>query len=235
MSTSGTAAYSLTALQIIDAAFRNLGVAQEGEALTPSMYQDGLRGLNLLIKTWGAKYHLWTYEEGTFALVADTPSYTITPKPLRITDVRYRYIASQIDVPMSEMSRQEYFDQPTKTTSPSIPVNFYFDPQTTTGTLYLWPCPSAAAALQYTIHYTYVRRMDTMLASNDDLDLPQEWLEAIIWNLSRRLLTQYPVNDPNLMQLVLGTAKELYDELKGWDTEPASIYLSPDYTGQAYG
>lgn len=234
MSTSGTVAYSLTSTQLIEAAFGNLGIAQEGEALTPRMYQDGLRALNLLIKTWGAHPRLWIMEEGSLAMVADTPSYVITPKPLRITEARYRNTASQIDVPMSEMSRQEYFDQPNKTTSPSIPVNFYFDPQTATGTLYLWPCPSTTTASAYTVKYTYVRRMESMVATNDELDLPQEWQEAVIWNLSKRLAAQYPVNDPNQMGLVIGMAGETYSALMQWDNEPASLFMQPDtrYSGR---
>lgn len=228
MSTSGTVAYSLTATQLIQAAFGNLGIAQEGEGLTPRMYEDGLRALNLLIKTWGAHYRLWIMEEAELVLVANTPSYVITPKPLRIVAARYRLTSSSIDVPMIEMSRQEYFDQPNKTTSPSIPVNFYYDPQTTTGTLYLWPCPSATAAAQYTVRYTYARRMESMVSTNNELDMPQEWQEAVVWNLSKRLASQYPVNDQSLMNLVLGMAGETYQALMQWDNEPASIFLQPE-------
>lgn len=228
MTTSGTVAYSLTASELIEAAFNNLGIAQEGEALTPRMYQDGLRGLNLLIKTWGAHYRLWIMEEGSLTMTADTPSYVITPKPLRIVEARYRQTTSQIDVPMTEFSRQEYFDQPNKTTSPSIPVNFYFDPQTTTGTLYLWPCPSATVAADYSIKYTYVRRMESMVSTNDELDMPQEWQEAVTWNLSKRLAAQYPVNDATLLNLIIGMATETYQALMGWDNEPASLFMQPE-------
>ena len=103
------------------------------------------------------------------------------------------------------------------------------------GTLYLWPCPSAAAAESYSIHYTYVRFLEVQTASNETLDFPQQWIEAVTWNLARKLMTQYPVNDPNLMQIVMGTAKETMAALRSWDNEPASIHLQPDYLGQAYG
>lgn len=230
MSTSGTAAYNLTTLQLIEAGFNNLGIAQEGEALTPRMYQDGLRALNLLVKTWGAHPRLWIMTEGALSLVYGQAAYSIVPKILRVTSVRRRQ--SNIDTPLNMLSRQEYFDQPNKTESPSMPVSFYFDPQTTTGTLYLWPSPDAQAVSQYEMNYTYVRRMDSMLASNDDLDLPQEWMEPVIWNLSKRLMAQYPVNDGNQAGLILGIAKETYDNLLSWDNEPASLYMQPDYYAQ---
>lgn len=226
MAVSTDLGFNLTASQIVETAFNTLGICQEGEALTARMAQDGMRALNLLIKTWGAQEHLWTETEGTVTMVASQAAYTITPKPLRILSVRRRL--NGIDTPMTMMSRQEYFDQPNKTQSPSVPVSFYFDPQQATGVLYLWPAPSAATVGQYTINMTYLRRMANMDNNANDLDMPQEWLEAVVWNLAVRLMAQYPVNNPNRMQFVIGMAEKLYADLKGWDEEPASLYLQPD-------
>lgn len=226
MTTSGQITYEPTTTEIIEGAFNCLGVAQEGEAMTPRQYQDGLRALNQLLQGWSAIQHLWTAVEGSVTLIADTPSYVVSPRALRVLECRYRL--NGIDVPMTMFSRQEYYDQPNKTTFPSIPVNFYFDPKVATGTLYLWPCPSAQTAAQYTIHFTYVRFLDIMDASNQTLDIPQQWIEAVTWNLARKLMTQYPVNDSNLAQIVMGTAAETYAALKAWDTEPASIFLQMD-------
>ncbi len=234
MTTSGQITYEPTTTEIIEAAYQCLGVAQEGEALTPFMWQCGLRGLNQLLQSWSAVQHLWTATEGSVTLIADQPSYIVSPRALRILECRYRL--NGIDVPMTMFSRQEYYDQPNKTTSPSIPVNFYFDPKVDIGTLYLWPCPSASAALQYTIHLTYVRFLDIMDASNQTLDIPQQWIEAVTWNLARRLMTQFPVNDSNLAQIVIGTAGETYAALKAWDTEPASLFMQMDQRwGDGYG
>lgn len=233
MTTSGVIEYQPTALEMVEGMFNILGIAQEGEALTPRMWQDGLRALNGLIQTYSAHPHLWTAVEGSLAMVASQPSYTVSPRALRILSCRYR--RQGIDVPMTMMSRQEYYDQPNKVVSPSIPVNFYFDPKVDAGTLYLWPAPSAAAATQYTIHYTYARFMDTATATNQTIDMPQQWVEPIMWNGAKRLMTQYPVGDPNVAQLVLAQAAEYEGRLMAWDNEPASINLQPDYAGLMYG
>lgn len=227
MTTSGQITYELSALEMVTGMFNLLGVAQEGEALTPRMFSDGMRAYNGLIQTYSAHPHLWTATEGTVALVADQPSYTVSPRALRVLECRYR--RQGIDVPMTMFSRQEYYDQPNKTTSPSIPVNFYFDPQVDIGTLYLWPAPSAQTVADgYTIHFTYVRFMDTMTASNQTMDLPQQWIEAVMWNGAKRLMTQYPVNDPNLMRLVLDQAAEYQALLLQFDNEPASLFMQPN-------
>jgi hypothetical protein len=191
------------------------------------MYADGLRALNGLIQTWSAKRHLWTQTEGSLTLIASQAAYVVSPRALRVTDCRYRL--NGIDTPMRMMSRQEYYDQPNKTVSPSIPVNFYFDPKVSDGTIYLWPAPSATAVANYTVSYTYVKFLDIVDDTAQTVDLPQQWIEPIMWNGAKRLMTQYPVNDPNLMQVVLSQAAEYEASLSQWDNEPASLYMSPDY------
>lgn len=226
MAVSGVTDFNLVLNEIVEQAFHKLGKAAEGEAMTPRMYSDGKNALNLLIKTWGAMPHLWTETEGTLALVANQAQYTISPKPMRITSMRRRQ--NGIDTPMDPMARSDYFDQPNKTVSASIPTSFYYDPQQATGVLYLWPAPSAQTTTQFTINYTYMRRMDDMISSTDSADLPQEWLEALVWNLANRLETEYPINNPTRAAKVERIAASLFANLKAFDNEPTSIFLQPD-------
>lgn len=230
MTTSGSVTYSLNAGALVEASFGVLGLLQEGVAITTKMTTDGMRALNLMLKTFGTMAHLWLETERSLALISGVPFYLLDPKPMRVTSIRRRQTtgASIIDIPLNEWSRQEYFDQPNKTGSPSIPVSYYYDPQSTAGTLYVWPAPSASTALNVTLEITYLRRIQDMVASTDDLDMPQEWLEAVVWNLARRLMTQYPVNDSTLALRVDQMAVELMGQLKGFDHEPASIFLQPD-------
>lgn len=230
MSTSGTNdTFTLSNNEIIAAAFALLGVGSEGEALSDRMYTDGTRSLNLLIKTYSAMDHLWVREQASLTMVAGQAAYVLPNKPMRVISARRKITSGGYEVPLTAWARQEYLDQPNKTSSPSTPVNFYYDPQRTAGTLYLWPAPSAAVAPTITIEYDYLRRMDDMLASNDEAPLPVEWLEALIYNLAVRLMPQYPVNDGNLSGLVIQQAKDLFAALKGWDEEPVSLYVQPDY------
>lgn len=237
MSVSTTTDFNLTASQIVEKAFHILGKASEGEALTARMASDGLSSLNLLIKTMGAQTHLWTTEDGVLTtMVAGQAAYTLnSPKPMRILAVRR--VLNGITTPMNEMARQDYFDQPNKTTSPSTPVSFYYDPQTTFGTLYLWPAPNSTILPDTTLEMTYLRRMADMDVSNNDLDMPQEWLQAICWALASDLETEYPVNDPRLANKIDQKAAMLVAQLRSWDQEPASLFLQPDnrWDGDNYG
>lgn len=228
MSTSGTVGFNMTALELIEKAFHRLGKASEGEALTARMYEDGRSSLNLLLKSMlGTSEHLWTKTERSLTLVADTAAYVLTPKPLRVLSVRRRYtVGSSItDIPLTELSRQEYYDLPTKTTSASTPTSWYYDPQSTTGTLYVWPAPASGIVAANTLQLTYLRRIEDMTGTSNDLDMPQEWLDPVIWLLADDLETEYPVNDARLAGKVERKAAESAAKLKAWDTEPASIYL----------
>lgn len=230
MSTSGTDAFTLTANEIVAQAFGKLGVGSEGEPLTPKMYQDGRAALNLLAKTWSAQEHLWQREQGTINLVAGQAAYLLPKKAMRVLAAR-RVLSNGYEVPLTKWSRQEYLDQPNKTQSPSTPVNFYYDPQRTTGTMNLWPAPSVQVSPTMTIRYDALFALDSIIASNDEFDVPVEWLEALVYALAVRLMPQYPINDGNLANLVITQADALYRDLKGWDNEDSSIYLQPDYRG----
>lgn len=227
MATSGSVDFNLTANEIVVKAFALLGKYSEGKTLSARQTSDGMQSLNLLIKTWGAQEHLWARTERSVTLIASTASYALTPKPGRVLSVRRKVTASGYETPLREMSRQEYFDTPNKATD-SIPVGFYYDPQTTAGTLYLWPRPSTTTAAAMTLQLTYLRRMDDMDASNNDADLPQEWLQALIWNLANDLEVEYPVNDNRLAIKIENKASTLYGALSGWDEEPASTFLQPE-------
>lgn len=227
MSTSGSIDFSLTSNQIIDKAFHRLGKASEGEAMSARMYEDGKSSLNLILKRLSASERLFLKTERSQALTASDADYVLTPKPMKVLSVRRRDSGNR-DIPMREMSRQEYFDTPNKTVSPSTPVAWYFDPQTTTGTLYIWPAPSSTAATEYTLQITYLRRIEDMDNSGDDLDMPQEWLDPIVWLLADDLETEYPINDARLAQKVERKAIEAKATLDWWDTEGTSIFMQPD-------
>jgi hypothetical protein len=226
MAVSGSTDFSLNANQIIDKAFHRLGKASEGESVSARMYEDGRSSLNLILKSkLSTSDRLFLRTERSLTLVAGTPSYVLTPKPMRVLSVRRRD-SNGDDTPLEDISREEYFDLPNKSTSPATPLSWYYDPQTTTGTLYLWPAPDSST--DYTLQITYLRPIDDIDASNDDLDMPQEWLDPVIWMLADDLETEYPVNDPRLAAKIERKAEQARQMLDYWDTEGSSLFMQPD-------
>lgn len=228
MAVSSIQTYTLSLNELIDEAFDVIGVGSEGEAVTADMYARGKRSLNLMILSWNAMDDLWRRDEVSVAMVADQAAYVLDdPKPLRVPSAR-RVNSSGYETPMTEWSRQEYLDQPNKTTSPSTPVNFYYDPQRDDGTLFVWPAPSTAVAADITVKLDTLRPFFVMDSSANTLDFPQEWQETVVLNLAKRLKLKFPVGDPNVSARIDMMADELFAKLKGWDNEPASFFLQPD-------
>lgn len=224
MSTSGSVDFALVTNELIIEAFDLIGVGSEGEAITADMYERAKRSANLVIKSWSAQPHLWLRTTRSVTLIADTASYALTPKPMRIVGVRRRITSGSLDTSLREMSAQEYDDTPNKSVS-SIPVGYYYDPQTTAGTLYVWPCPSTATASAQTLQVTYLRRMEDLDGATDSPDFPQEWLEAFTAALAVPLARKYA---PGKVEEAVAFAGLLFNQLRGFDNEPTSLFLQPD-------
>lgn len=220
MATSGSVDFSMDAREIVTEAFQTAKIVAAGETPTGDEMADGQRKLNLLLKTWSAKEHLWIRSEGTQALIASTQSYAITGAR-RMLSVRRR--TSSIDTPMNELAREEYYDIPTKSAT-GMPVSWYFDPQRSTRTLYLWPTASTAIAASTTLQYTYLRVIEDIDALENDPDVPQEWLEALIYSLAARLALAYGSDQ---LPTLTAIANSLSADLAAQDQEPVSVYFQP--------
>jgi hypothetical protein len=137
-------------------------------------------------------------------------------RPLRIISARMDNASNEI--PMYSLSRQEYFDLPNKS-STGIPTQFYYDPQLGTGKLYLWPVPES---VDYVFKCNFQRTLEDFDATTDTPDLPQEWLEALGYNLAIRIAPQYGKAVPREVAIV---AAELKDLVSDWDQEEESVYF----------
>jgi len=228
MSTSGTTDFNLNSRTIIDEALRLIGVLQDGASPTDARANEALNALNMMLKTWGASERLWLMTEGTVTLIANQAAYSLGNGVRRVLSVRRRI--ANLDTPLQMVSRQEYYDLPTKTSSNTgLPNTCYFDPQRATKTLYVWMVPDAATAAAYTLPYTYTRVIEDIDSLDNDTDLPPEWLEVLVYNLATRLGPRYGGIDTVEYREIRERAKELMALLPTLDQEETSIFLSPRY------
>jgi len=219
MPVSGSTDFAMDSRQVITSAFINAKIYSPGETITAEDMASGLEALNLMLKTWSAKEHLWIKSEGTVTLVAGQAAYSV-PDARRVLSVRRR--TALIDTPLNVLGREEYYDLPNKS-GLGMPVSWFFDPQRSTRTLYLWLVPSAAIAANTELRYTYLRVIDDSDALENDPDVPQEWLETLVYNLSDRLANSYGENQPVLTQF----AAFLLSQLAAQDQETTSLFLQP--------
>lgn len=168
----------------------------------------------------------------TDSVAADADVFTYTSpivRPLRVPFARRYNIISAIDTPLLTLARKDYFDLPNKLAT-GIPTNYYYDPQLAAGYMYIWPAPVDASNA---IKFTWYRPIQDFDISSNTPDLPQEWIDTLIFNLAVVMGPEYdcPTERYNLIKTL---AAEFLDDLSGWDREPQSSYFGVDFTSGAY-
>lgn len=146
---------------------------------------------------------------------------TAIQRPLRIFSCRRSSNADQ-DTPMFQYAYQDYFNLPNKTTSSGIPTTWTYNPQRSTGILYIWPVPSDVTDR---ISFTYARALQDFDQSIDNPDFPTEWIETITFQLAVRLSHRY--GKRNKIKDLKDDADDMLAKLLAYDNEPASINFQP--------
>lgn len=143
-------------------------------------------------------------------------------RPLRILDGFVRQVSQTNDVPMLIIAREQYnrFGQKQ---SAGTPIQMYYDPQENAGHLYIYPQFQACNQLLY---IEFQNPIEDFTSATDDFDMPQEWVDALVFNTAYRVAPMYEVTKDKFDQL-RELAKMSYEQLDGWDQETASIYLQP--------
>jgi hypothetical protein len=65
-----------------------------------------------------------------------------------------------------------------------------------------------------------------MDSSTDDFNFPQEWLNALKYNLALAIAPEYEVSEMKYKQIQY-MAQKSFDDVKSYDQEFASMYIQP--------
>jgi hypothetical protein len=150
-------------------------------------------------------------------------------RPLKILSARRYNFASAIDTPLDEMDRIEYREMPNKTTEATV-TSFFYDRRggaNTTGLFHVWPEPANA---DDAVKFTFARPIQDFSASGDDADFPQEWTQALIFNLAVVMAPEYDVPQSKMVgPYGIGTLADKYLREMTWnESELTAIQFVPD-------
>lgn len=166
----------------------------------------------------------------TSAAASGNAVYTYTTKivrPLRIPAARRYIFSSGFEVDFSRpMSRSDYRAMPNKT-APGTVTQYYYDARggaNALGKFNVWPAPSDVANA---VNFTWHRPIQDFNAAGDNPDLPQEWIDTLVFNLAVVMAPEYDC-PPNRFAIIKGLADEYRDTLSGWDREIESARFQPD-------
>lgn len=222
MPTSSSIDYSLTARQIVEYALKKTNLLARGQTADADMVADALIELNVLCKEWMKYPQIWRLKEGFVALINNTAAYSLTPRPYKVFSMRYRQ-ASGIDIPMLELTKEEYYNLPQKTSN-GIPTQWYFDPQRDTSSIFVWPV--LLVATTETIRVSHQRRFEDVDDLANEVDISQEHLSTVGYNLAARLCDDYGRRGEHINRIIQ-RAEHLFEAMLDMD-RPEIIRFVPE-------
>ncbi len=235
MATSGISTWSPNRDTIINGALRKL-VALSGGSL-PKTFEvtNALEALNAMIKGFQVDgMPVWAVKDYSFTTIAGTSAYLIgngktlnTPVPLKLTQAARVESTGSPNVPLDIKTHYDFNLLPINAAA-GPPVELFYQPFSTFGTINLWPTPIYSNTI---IQITYQRPFEDMVSSTDDIDFPSYWSEALIFGLAWRLSYEYgtPILDRQELQK---TAEFFHGQAASFGTEEGSLFLQPDSQGR---
>jgi hypothetical protein len=171
MAVSGSKDFELDVADYVEEAFERCGL----ELRTGYDLKTANRSLNLMLAEWANRgLNQWTINQKVLAMVKDTTSYTIdATNPTATIDVLDVFIRETLggvstDVPLTRMSRSEYANLSTKT-STGKPNQYLIDKQISP-TITVWPAPDQNS--KYSLYLNVLSRIDDADAGANTLQIP---------------------------------------------------------------
>jgi hypothetical protein len=209
---------------------------------TTAQYTAAVQSLNFMLTGWQADgLQLWARKSTSFALTLGTTSYTCglggviaVPRPLYVYQAWRHDALTGVDVPMEVVGERTYYQTPNKTQQ-GMPIMLYYDATnivgtnlgtTETGTVYIWQPADAYAVTNISVFFRYQRPFLDFDGVNDQIDMPQYWLDAVKYGLATRLAPVY--GTPMLeYDRINKMAKDLKEVAMGYDDEHTSLFVQP--------
>ena len=231
-----------TPYNVINDAYVNAGLIEEGQTLESEQLASAMRRLNNLVnilQTDGLR--LWLQSDVSIPPVAGQNLYTlgsagnvIMTRPTRVIYAYYRDSSDQ-DYPLIPLSWNDWVTLSEKV--PGVPalegaINSYMiDKQVATLNLYLWLTPDSVAATG-TVHLVLQQQQANVVQLTDTMQFPPEWFLGLGWLLANEICTGQP---QAIMARCKQFAEEYREKLDNWDVEDAPTEFQIDTRYQYQG
>lgn len=145
-------------------------------------------------------------------------------RPLRVTSFRRKTFDIDNEIPVNSWSRDEYFNQTNKNSQGTV-VNAYYSALLGNGRIYVW---QTASSVNDFVRFSFQLSIEDVGDQAKNLDVPVEWLDAIIYGVAARLVDDYNTPPAKGDRIIL-KAQGMLEDVLGWDQEYESINLQPDF------
>lgn len=186
-----------TPSDIINLALKTANVIGVGQTPLAQDTNDCFNQLNMMMAQWQRRrymvYNLVTVGlQATGALtysVGTGGDFNIT-RPVKLESAFFRMNKNTplpVDYPLEVLRAQEDYNRISIKNLNAFPQYAYYNTGFPMGELYIWPVPNN----QYEIFISVMVQLEAFQTINDQIVLPPEYLDALHWNLARRICVMY--------------------------------------------
>lgn len=129
------------------------------------------------------------------------------------------------EIPLGQLNRDSYVNQTNKV-FPGRPSNYYFLRDLPEPIVYLWPAPFSGAEQAQLILWRHRQIMDTENLQQE-VEVPQRWLEAITNGLAARVAAETPMVDASLIPMLEQRAALSVQRAWDGDNDGSPIQINP--------
>lgn len=133
------------------------------------------------------------------------------------------------EITMYKMSRDDYTNLPNKNFAATRIFQFWFDKQAIQPRVWLWP--NATSVFDQLVFWTQMQMQDIGAYSNT-VNVPQRWLESIIFLLAHRVSLELPIKEvpPDRIKYLEDQAEKHLRQAEDGETDGAPIRWAPNLT-----
>jgi hypothetical protein len=234
-----------TPQDIITLALKDCGAVGTGQVPRAEDLNDAFDTANMMLAQWNRKRWLVFHLVDVVVPSTGQGSYTIGPggdvqravRPDRIEAGFFRQLLSnppnQVDYPIGIIQSREDYNRIALKLLPSFTRRLFYDNAWPLGVLHPYPVPQASI---YEIHLSLKETLTSFANLTQTINLPDEYMGALFYNLVLRLGVRYPISRDQTMldqwETVKGLAKDALNVLRGANTQIAALTMPPDLVRQ---
>lgn len=140
--------------------------------------------------------------------------------PVRVTSIRYSDNYTADEVSTWQISRQEYYDQTSKTSQGAV-NQWYYSRQLTNPYLNVWP---TASSCKNVLRFTFIKPQYVSQDQSENVQVPPEWYNYLKFQIAADLGVIYNI-DSNKQVILEQKAQMFLADAIGSDTDFSDIQL----------
>jgi hypothetical protein len=133
------------------------------------------------------------------------------------------------EIPLGVLNRDDYVAQSNKVFQ-GRPLSMWFKRDRLNPVINLWPAPNDAAEFSQLIVWRHRHIMDVGTLAQE-IEVPQRWLEAIVWGLAARVAYETPAVDMNLIPVLESRAAAALQVARDGDNDGSMLKIQPPISG----